>query len=174
MRKISFISLVLVVFLFSLVTQVEAQRGDDTDRPSKNGKLEGTIEGVKITMEYGRPKVKEREIWGGLVPFDKVWRTGANEATTFTIDKDITVEGKNLDAGTYGFFTIPGKEEWIIIFNKVAKQWGSMQYDEAQDALRLKVKPTASDHVEEMTFHIHGNQVVLHWEKLSVAFIIKS
>jgi hypothetical protein len=172
MKKISFICMFLVVFLFASVTQATAQRGDDTERVSKNGKLEGTIEGVNVTMEYGRPKVKGRIIWGDLVPYDKIWRSGANEATTFTIDKDITVEEKNLAAGTYGLFTIPGKEEWTIIFNKVANQWGAMRYDEGQDALRVKVKPAAAEHMEEMTFLIEGNKVVLRWEKLSVPFEI--
>ena len=172
MKKISFICMFLVVFLFASVTQATAQRGDDTERVSKNGKLEGTIEGVNVTMEYGRPKVKGRIIWGGLVPYDKIWRSGANEATTFTIDKNITVEDKNLAAGTYGLFTIPGKEEWTIIFNKVADQWGSMRYDEGQDVLRVKVKPAAAEHMEEMTFLIEGNKVVLRWEKLSVPFEI--
>jgi hypothetical protein len=172
MKKISFISLFLTLFLLISVTEATAQRGDDTERVSKNGKLEGTIDGVNLVLEYGRPKVKERVIWGELVPFDKVWRTGANEANTFTIDKDITVEGEKLAAGTYSLFTIPGKEEWTVIFNTVAKQWGSMRYDESKDALRVTVKPAAADHVEEMTFHIHGNQVVLHWEKLSVGFTV--
>lgn len=172
MKKISFICVFLVVFLFASVTQATAQRADDSERASKNGKLEGAIEGVKVTVEYGRPNVKGRVIWGGLVPYDKIWRSGANEATTFTVDKNIVVEGKDLAAGTYGFFTVPGKEEWTIVFNKVAKQWGAGQYDEAQDALRVKVKPLSAEHMEEMTFLIQGNKVILHWEKLSVPFEI--
>ncbi len=172
MKKISFICAFLIVFLFASVTQATAQRGDDTERASKNGKLEGAIEGVNVTMEFGRPKVKERTIWGGLVPYDKIWRSGANEATTFTIDKNIVVEDKDLAAGTYGFFTIPGKEEWTIVFNNVAKQWGAGEYDEAQDALRVKVKPASAEHMEEMIFLIEGNKVILRWEKLSVPFEI--
>jgi len=168
MKKNTFISMLIVVFLIAAVIPAAAQRGDDSNRKSKNGKLEGTIAGVKVTMEYGRPKVNGREIWGGLVPYDKVWRTGADEATTFTIDKDITVEGNKLAAGTYSLFTIPGQTEWTIIFNKVAKQWGAYRYDAGQDVFRIKVKPTASEHVEEMTFQIEGDKVMLKWEKLCI------
>ncbi len=172
MKKVIIMSVFILVFVIASVMPAMAERGDDTKRKSKNGKVEGTIDGVKITVEYGRPKVRERKIWGGLVPFDKVWRTGADEATTFAVDKDVTIEGKKLAAGTYSLFTIPGKTEWTFIFNKVAKQWGAFKYDEAQDALRVKVKPGTSEHVEEMTFKISGNKVVLLWEKLSIPFVV--
>ncbi len=172
MKNVTFISILVVVFLITSVVPAVAQRGDDAKRKSKNGKVEGTIDDVNVTLEYGRPKVRERKIWGGLVPFDKVWRTGADEATTITISKDISVEGQKLAAGTYSLFTIPGKEEWTIIFNKVAKQWGAFRYDKEKDALRVKVKPEAAEHMEEMTFLIEGNKVVLRWEKLSVPFVI--
>ena len=172
MKNVTFISILVVVFLITSVVPAVAQRGDDSKRKSKNGKVEGTIEGVNVTLEYGRPKVRERKIWGELVPFDKVWRTGADEATTIAVDKDVTVEGQKLAAGTYSLFTIPGKEEWTIIFNKVAKQWGAFRYDKEEDALRVKVKPEAAEHMEEMTFLIEGNKVMLRWEKLSVPFVI--
>lgn len=174
MKRVTVISMLIVVFLIVSVMPALAERGDDTNRKSKNGKVEGTIDDVNVTLEYGRPRVKERKIWGGLVPFDKVWRTGADEATTFTINKDIIVEGKQLAAGTYSLFTIPGEDEWTIIFNNVAKQWGAFRYDKSQDALRVKVKPTAAEHVEEMTFKIEGNKVVLQWEKLSIPFVISA
>ncbi len=172
MKKIIFISVFILVFAIASVMPAMAQRGDDSKRKSKNGKVEGTIDGVKIVIEYGRPKVKERKIWGELVPFDKIWRAGADEATTFAVDKDVTIEGKKLVAGTYGLFTIPGKTEWTFIFNKVAKQWGAYKYDEAQDALRVKVKPKKAEHVEEMTFKISGKHVVLFWEKLAAGFAV--
>lgn len=149
-----------------------AQRGDDANRLSKNGKIEGVIDGVEIVLEYGRPKVKEREIWGGLVPYDKVWRTGANEATTISFSADVLIEGETLPKGTYALFTIPGEEKWIIIFNKTAKQSGAFGYDEGQDALRVEVVPTSGEHVEEMTFVIEGSSVVLLWEKLKVSIKI--
>ena len=160
-------SSVVIVLLLAVVPAV-AERGDDADRASKNGKTEGSIEGVDLTLENGRPNVKSREIWGGLVPYDKVWRTGANEATTFSISNDVMVEGKELAAGTYGLFTIPGEAEWTVVFNKVPDQWGAMKYDAAEDVLRVTVKPEAADFVESMEFEIDGSDVVLRWEKVAV------
>ncbi|MCP5106704.1 MAG: DUF2911 domain-containing protein, partial [bacterium] len=119
---------------------------------------------------YGRPKVKGRTIWGDLVPFDKIWRTGANEATTISFSKDVKVQGKALAAGTYSLFTIPGKDQWMFVFNKTAKQWGSMKYDEKQDALRVKTTPITDGHEEEMTFKIKDNEIALCWEQLVVPF----
>jgi len=174
MKRITLISILIIAFLIVSVIPAAAQRGDDTDRKSKNGKVEGTIAGVNVTLEYGRPQVKERKIWGDLVPYNKIWRTGADEATTFAVNKDINVEGKKLAAGTYSLFTIPGEAEWTIVFNKVAKQWGAYKYDKGQDALRVNVKPAAAEHIEEMTFQIEGNKVVVRWEKLSIPFVISA
>jgi len=169
MRAIRFLGLTLALVLAT--GAVLAERGDDADRPSKNGKTEGTIDGVGVVLEYGRPNVKGRTIWGGLVPYGKVWRTGANEATTITFSADVTVEGEKLAAGTYGLFTLPGKDEWVVIFNKVANQWGAFEYDAGQDALRVTVAPQASEeNVEAMDFVIDGSSVVLRWEKLTVPF----
>ncbi|MGB5162506.1 MAG: DUF2911 domain-containing protein [Thermoanaerobaculia bacterium] len=164
--------LVLIVAVMLGVVPSLAQRGDDADRASKNGRTEGSIEGVGVTLEYGRPNVKSRAIWGGLVPYDQVWRTGANEATTITISQNVVVEGKELTAGTYGLFTIPGESEWIVIFNKVPNQWGAMKYDEAEDALRVTVEPTEAEFVEAMEFEIDGSEVVLRWESLAVPVTI--
>ena len=174
MKRISVTVLLLAAFLIVSAMPAVAERGDDTKRLSKNGKVEATIEGVKVTIEYGRPKVRDRKIWGGLVPLDKVWRTGADEATTFAISKDIYLEGKKLAAGTYGLFTIPGNAEWTIIFNKVAEQWGAFNYDKGQDVLRVNVKPEMAEHIEEMTFKIEGDKVLLRWEKLVVPFEISA
>ena len=164
--------LVLIVAVMLGVVPSLAQRGDDADRASKNGRTEGSIEGVGVTLEYGRPNVKSRAIWDGLVPYDQVWRTGANEATTITISQNVVVEGKELTAGTYGLFTIPGESEWIVIFNKVPNQWGAMKYDEAEDALRVTVEPTEAEFVEAMEFEIDGSEVVLRWESLAVPVTI--
>jgi hypothetical protein len=163
----------LGIALFALTTlalPAFAQRGDDADRPSKNGKTEGKIGAVTVTIEYGRPNVKSRKIWGDLVPYGKVWRTGANEATTITFDKDVTIEGKPLAAGTYALFTIPTEDKWTWIFNKTAKQWGAFKYDQAQDALRVEVEPAVHEPVEEMTFLIQDDKVILRWEKRAVEF----
>jgi hypothetical protein len=146
-------------------------REDDADRKSKNGRTEGTIDGVRVVIQYGRPKARGRDLWGGLVPYGTIWRTGANEATTITFDAPVQIEGQRLDRGTYSLFTIPGKEEWTVIFNRKAKQWGAKNYDESKDALRVKVEPAkAEEQTEEMTFSIEGSSVVLRWGKREVSF----
>jgi hypothetical protein len=166
------IPLVFTALLVTAALPAVAQRGDDADRASKNGKVEGTIDGVTVTLEYGRPNVKGRTIWGGLVPYGKVWRTGADEATTITFSADVEIGGEKLAAGTYSLYTLPGEDEWTVIFNKVADQWGT-RYDAGQDALRVTATPKAVDHVEEMDFEVVESWVVLRWEKLAVPFEVK-
>lgn len=153
-----------------LVPALAQERGDDADRKSKNGETTATIDGVDVKITYGRPKVRGRTIWGDLVPYDAVWRAGADEATTITFSGDVTIEGQPLPAGTYSLFTIPTQETWTVIFNKVANQWGAYDYDDSQDALRVQVQPTTGDHVEELTYSVEGNAVVLAWEELRVPF----
>lgn len=147
---------------------VFAQRGDDSDRVSKNGRAEGTVDGVSVILEYGRPEAREREIWGTLVPWDAVWRTGANEATTIELGADVLVEGRPLPAGRYGLFTIPGEDEWVVIFNREADQWGAFDYDAAEDALRVTVRPQTAEHVEAMDFEVGDDGIVLRWGTLAV------
>ncbi len=144
------------------------------DRPSPAAMVTGEINGATITINYSSPGVKDRTIWGGLVPYEKVWRAGANEATTFETSKDIKVEGKTLPAGKYAFFTIPGKSEWTIIFNNVPDQWGAFNYDESKDALRVTVKPVKSDEMmERLVYVIADNSVALVWENLEVPISIQ-
>jgi hypothetical protein len=145
-----------------------AQRGDDATRKSKNGRAEGRAGGAQLTIDYGRPQVAGRAVWGALVPYGQVWRTGANEATTVTFDRDVKIEGQTLAAGTYALFTIPTASSWTVIFNKVAKQWGAFKYDAAQDTLRVEVTPRAHDHVEAFEIAVEGEAVRLRWEKLEV------
>ncbi|MFD2163717.1 DUF2911 domain-containing protein [Paradesertivirga mongoliensis] len=109
----------------------------------------------KISVTYSRPDVKGRVIFGGLVPYDAVWRTGANSATVITFTDDIKIEGNTVPAGEYGLFTVPGKNEWTVILSKGSKQWGAYAYKEADDFLRIKVKPaTLKDKVETFTIQI--------------------
>jgi Protein of unknown function (DUF2911) len=125
----------------------------------------GTINGASITINYGSPSVRGRKIWGELVPLDKVWRAGANNATTVNTDKDLTIDGKKLPAGKYSFFVIPNAESSTIIFNKVSDQWGAYKYDEKKDQLRFKVKPEVMESSTEKLFYlINGNDIVLNWE----------
>ena len=130
-----------------------------------------------VTIDYHRPGVKGRQVWGGLVPYDKVWRTGANEATTIAFSDDVTIDGKPLPKGTYSLHTVPGKSEWTIIFNKVAKQWGSFSYKQEEDALRVNVKPHAAPMTEWMEFAVpslsgDNATIEIRWEKLAVPFTV--
>lgn len=161
----------LVAFLIAFPAGA-AGRADDAERTSKNGRTEGVIDGVAVTVEFGRPHVRDRQIWGELVPYDKVWRTGADEATTISFAEPVTVEGQPLDAGTYSLFTIPGEGKWTVIFNRKANQWGAYKYDAGEDALRVLVMPRTLEHVEVMDFEIDGADVVLRWADLAVPFTV--
>ncbi len=167
-------TLMLLMIALLLAGVGHAERGDDTNRKSKNGELRGPIGGVEMTLEYGRPNVKDRKIWGGLVPYDRVWRTGADEATTISFDRDVKVEGESLPAGRYAFFTIPRMESWTLVFNNTPDQWGAFSYDDSEDALRVDVSPVPAEHVEALTFSIEGSDVVLRWEKLAVSFTVEA
>lgn len=162
--------LVCALLLALIALPTLAAREKDTERKSKNGRTEGVIDEVKMAIEYGRPNVKKRVIWGDLVPYGKVWRTGADEATTITFSADVKIGDQKLAAGSYSLFTIPGEEEWTFIFNTVAEQWGAYDYAEGKDALRVKAKPQAHDHVESLDFVVKGSSVMMRWEKLAVGF----
>lgn len=171
MRKLTFIVLALLVASTAFAQQVR------TPRPSPKASLEQTVGLTDIDIDYSRPGVRGRTIWGGLVPYDKVWRTGANEATTIKFSDDVMIDGQKLPKGTYSLHTIPGRDEWTIIFNSVADQWGSYSYDEANDVLRVKVKPERADFREWMTFEIpemttDTAKVVLRWENVAVPFTV--
>ena len=139
----------------------------------------GTISGSTITINYSSPSVKGRKIWGELVPYDKVWRLGANKATIFETSKDITIEGKKLPAGTYSLYAIPGEKEWTYIFNSKTGQWGikndgSTTEDPANDVLRVTVKSEKSSSFNErMKFEIGKKGFVLLWENLKVPVSVK-
>jgi hypothetical protein len=122
--------------------------------------------------------VKGRAIWGGQVPNGRVWRAGANEATTFTFSRDVRIDGHALSAGTYTFFVIPegpDRADWTVIFNRVPRQWGAFDYNPAFDAIRFKVKPADSPHEEFLRYTIEPGDsnaavVRLAWEKRAIAF----
>lgn len=149
--------------------------GDETEsRLSPLKEANAVIGETKLQIKYGSPAVKGRQVWGELVPYGKVWRTGANEATTFEVDKSITINGEALAAGKYGLFTIPGETEWTVIFNSVWDQWGAYDYDEAKDALRVTVAASeAADLQERLEFKINeGGEVVIAWEKVQIPFTV--
>ncbi len=114
------------------------------------------IAGKKITITYGRPYVKGRNVWAGaLAPYGKVWRTGADDATTFTTEGDVMLGSMHVPAGTYSLFTIPGEKEWTLILNKVAKQWGAFNYDQKQDLGRVQMPAKKlSSPVEQVTIAV--------------------
>ncbi len=146
------------------------ERGADATRKSKNGLVEGKIGGAEVKITYGRPEVRGRAIWGSVVPYGEVWRAGADEATTITFSKDVTVAGKPVPAGTYALFLVPKAGAWTFVLNKTAKQWGAFRYAADQDLLRVDATPAAAEHAEQLTFKIDGNRVVLHWEKTAGGF----
>ena len=153
-----------LIFAFTLnlffVVAANAQ-----DKPSPAKTAEGTVAGAKITINYSSPAGKGRTIWGDLVPLGVIWRAGANEATTFTTSKDITVEGQKLTAGTYSFFVIPGESQSTFVFNKVAKQWGTYTYDEKQDVLRVNVPSQQTSTLEErLVYEVKSDSFEIRWE----------
>ncbi|MBI4912122.1 MAG: DUF2911 domain-containing protein [Acidobacteria bacterium] len=130
-----------------------------------------------LKIEYARPAVKGRPIWGALVPFGQVWRTGANAATVISFSDPVRIAGKEIPAGSYGLFAIPGPEAWTLILNKQAKQWGAYFYKESEDVLRWSAKPRAIPHQEWLEYAVapdgeQGWQVELRWEKLAVPFAV--
>ncbi len=156
-------------------TEAAEEDTAEAEQPkSPRQEVEGMIGSTGITMNFGSPSVRDRQIWGGLVPYGEVWRTGANEATTVTFANDVAVEGEPLPAGKYSLYTIPGEEEWTIIFNKQTGQWGT-NYDESQDALRVQVEPQmVEEHQEAMTFNIEDGQIILRWGKLAVPIDVQA
>ncbi|MFC4873267.1 DUF2911 domain-containing protein [Negadavirga shengliensis] len=132
------------------------------ERASPPKTAEGTVNGAKITINYSSPAVKGRTIWGDLVPYGKVWRAGANEATIFETSKDIKVEGQPLPAGKYSLFVIPSEDESTVIFNKQTGQWGT-QYDESQDVLRVPIRGRENNFEENLTYEVLSDGFELRW-----------
>jgi hypothetical protein len=166
-----------VIAALALLATTSAFAQMRTPRPSPSATLTQTVGLTDITIKYSRPGVKGRTIWGDLVPYDKVWRTGANEATTISFSDDVKIEGQKLPKGTYSLHTIPGADQWTIIFNGVADQWGSYSYDQAKDVLRVNVKPQPAPMIERLMFEIPDvttdtAKVVLRWEKIAVPFTV--
>ena len=150
----------------------------DLPRDSQHSAVTQRIGITDITISYSRPLVKGRPIWGKLVPYNEVWRTGANENTIVKFTDDVTIEGKPLAKGTYALFTIPGENQWTVVFSKVHTAWGSFTYNQADDALRVTVKPQATELHEAMTFDfddVKADSAVatLRWEKVAVPFKVE-
>lgn len=131
---------------------------------------DGTVNGIQIAIDYGAPSVKGRTIWGGLEKYGAVWRAGANENTTVSFDKEVTISGKKLAAGKYGFYIIPNKDNnWVIIFSKKNDAWGAYSYSKSDDALRLKIQPEwVNDVQEQLMYAVDNSGIVFAWEKARI------
>lgn len=170
--------LVLTLVGLFMTSLIFAQQ-DKSKRASPPEIATGSVGGSTISINYSSPAVKGRKIWGDLVPYDKVWRLGANEATIFETSKDIMVEGKKLPAGKYSLYAIPGENEWTFIFNSKTGQWGikmdgSTTEDPANDVLRVTAKPMKSASFNErMKFVVDENGFTLQWENLEVPVSVK-
>jgi hypothetical protein len=200
--KRSSVSFFAVLFVLCFAASAFAQI--TVPRPSQSASVMQRIGVTDITITYSRPGVKGRKIWGDplpeqakvqgeatldnqnerpkdavIVPYGHVWRTGANEATQFVVTDDVLINGQKLAAGSYSLHTIPTKDEWTIVFNGTANQWGSFNYDPAKDTLRVKAKPqSVNENQEWLAFNIEpvgedSAQVNIRWEKISVPFTVK-
>ncbi|TCC96579.1 DUF2911 domain-containing protein [Pedobacter hiemivivus] len=171
MKKIIVLAMVAGMFATSTVF---AQQ-DKSKRPSPPAVVRETLNsGATVVIDYSQPSVKGRTIGKEIAPFGKVWRTGANEPTTFEISKAVKIDGKALAAGKYGMYSIPGEKEWVIIFGKKSDV-SADKHVEADDALRIKVKPAkVAAFTEKMTFTVDkGGKVALVWGDISVPFMVK-
>jgi hypothetical protein len=168
MKRITFL---LAAFALFVVSNTFAQ---DKKPLSPKETVKGKVGGANVEIVYSRPSSRGRTMIGGNEPFGEVWRTGANEATTIQFDKAVKIEGKDLAAGKYGLFTIPGEKEWVIIFNKDHKQWGAYNYKKEDDVLRVTVPATkAKSFVETFTISVDNNEIFLAWENSQVSFKVK-
>ena len=171
--KTTFKTMLLLAFTVALNADLQAQ-GLKMPQASSSQTVIQNFGLGKITLNYSRPNVKGRKIFGGLEPYGTVWRTGANSATMISFTEPVKINGKELPAGDYGLFTIPGKDEWTVIFNKGAKLWGAYEYKEADEVLRVKVKATRlKDKVETFTMQFANvypttAQLQLMWEDAAV------
>lgn len=168
-----------VLFLFSIsLFSVEAFAQNNKVRISPKAMVKQKVGFTDVTIDFSRPGVKGRKIWGGLVPYNKVWRAGANEATTIAFSDDVKVNGNSMKAGRYGFFVLPGEDNWILIFNKIADQWGAFEYNEAEDILRIEITPEEGYWQEWLDYTITKTSdstatVKLEWEKLKIPFEVE-
>ncbi len=171
--------LLKLLFLLVLAPFVNGQP-IDLPRISPKAGVSYTVGMTEIQMNYGAPAVKDREIWGQLVPYGKIWRGGANEATTLEISTDVNMEGQTLRAGKYSLFFIPGEREWTVILNNQHDQWGADAYDESKDEIRFTVEPRMNEGMQDrLTYTIHDMKldmgyIKLAWERMRLYIRFKT
>jgi tetratricopeptide (TPR) repeat protein len=172
MKKLFFI--VAIGLMGSLNAQIK------NPQPSPTATISQAVGISNISIEYSRPGVKGREIFGGLVPYEKIWRTGANKATKITFGEDAIFGGVKVKKGAYSLFTIPGKEEWTILLNSETEMWGAGDYDEAKEVCNLKIKSGVSNEFKESftidfaNFKSFSSQLILSWANTKVIVPIKT
>lgn len=183
MKKKFYLLLLIIATAFSVTAQEQKKEEvcynpnlvKDTAKKSIKSMAFAIVNGDSIKINYHSPGVRKRIIWGGLVPYDEVWVTGAHDATTLEMSKPFLVNGKEIPAGKYAFFTIPGKKEWTLIINKNWKQHLATEYDEKDDIIRIKVTPKKVNHTERLQYFIETGKsetgkVAVAWEKIRVEF----
>jgi DUF2911 family protein len=149
----------------------------DVPQASPAASVSQTVGLTEIKIDYHRPAVNKREVWGKLVPYGQVWRAGANENTTIQFSSPVTVGGKTVPAGTYGLHTMPGEKDWSVMLSSTSTAWGSFSYDEKEDVVRFSVTPKPADFEERLEYRFenptdNSADVVLQWEKLQISFPI--
>ena len=179
-KILSVSTILLTVLLASVFSNEGYSQKKEELRISPKALVEQTVGYTEVKIEYSRPGVKGRTIWGSLVPYNTVWRAGANEATKITFTTDVKIDGKKLKAGRYSFFAIPTEKTWTLIFNKVADQWGAFEYNDAEDALRIVVTPIKENNCwqEWLAYTINKTSdkkavVMIEWEKIKVPFNVQ-
>jgi len=175
MLKLIHLSVVLI-FILSLSAAGQQIR---TPRPSPDATVTQIVGVTEVKIDYSSPGVKGRKVWGELVPFGEIWRTGANEATTITFSDVVKVNGNELPAGTYGIHTIPNENEWEFIFSDSTEVNGGSDFDEKKEVLRIKIKPGETTFKERMIFAFsnttdNSTTVNLMWDKLKVSFDVET
>lgn len=181
MRKIAFL-FACSFALFALACKSEKSEKSTSNnnniveaRPSPLKESTGKIGDCSISIKYGSPSVKGRTIFGALVPYDEVWRMGANEATNITIDKDLKVNDQLLKAGKYAIFSIPTENDWTVIFNSTWDQWGSYDYEASKDVLRFNIHPIETEMKQEsLEFSVENNKIVFHWDHTKLEIPLSS
>ena len=178
MRSFILIFLFLAASFLFIGTVNAQERTTDRVWQSPNAAVAQTIGLTEISVTYGRPSVRDRVIFAvdGLVPFDAVWRTGANESTAITFSDDVLIEGELVEEGVYSLYTIPGEDEWTIIINNKLS-WGT-QYDETEDVLRVQVQPEESFYMDQMMIYFENvtpeqGDLVIHWDTVKVPVTIE-
>jgi tetratricopeptide (TPR) repeat protein len=167
--------LLVTALLFSATPSARAQTVLTLPEASARARVTQRVGITDIAIDYHRPLVNGRPVWGKLVPYGQVWRAGADENTTIEFSDPVSIEGKALAKGIYGLHMIPGENEWTIIFSKNSTSWGSFSYDQAEDALRVTVKPQPAEFQEALTYDFDdlkpdSGVITLRWEKLAVPF----